>query len=85
MSTLSPRCLSSSSFDPALHLHSEGEGKSETKLSACDYSDDFEALNLQAAEAVAQKTKNGIVIQHRAWRLPDVFRSDDDYQLGQCS
>jgi chromosome transmission fidelity protein 18 len=83
MSISSP--LLSSPFDPALHLHSEGGVECENQISACDYSDDLEALNIQAAEAIVQKTKNRIVIQHRAWRLPDVFRSDDDYYLGQCS
>lgn len=83
MSILSPRLLSSP-FDPALHLHSEGGVEFEANISACDYSDDLEALNLQAAEAIVQKTKNGVVVQHRAWTLSDVFRSDDDHLIGQC-
>ncbi|PYH92213.1 hypothetical protein BO71DRAFT_451557 [Aspergillus ellipticus CBS 707.79] len=57
------------SFDPALHLHSEGdppEPPSDT------FSDDFEALNFQREE------RKRLVIQHRAWNLSDVFRSDED-------
>ncbi len=84
MSTILPSVLSSP-FDPAVHLHSGGRRDSKTKLSTGGYSDDLEALDLQAAEAVTQKTKRGVVIQHRAWRLPEVFRSDGDYQLGLWS
>ncbi|RHZ65952.1 putative sister chromatid cohesion factor (Chl12) [Aspergillus thermomutatus] len=57
------------SFDPAIHLHSEEQNPpSET------FSDDLEALNLQRQEKIRKK----VVIQHRAWNLSDVFRSDED-------
>ncbi|KAL1869245.1 Chromosome transmission fidelity protein 18 [Paecilomyces lecythidis] len=64
-----------SSFDPALHLHSElpdldpsNQCPSET------FDDDIEALHLQRQENL----RKGNIIQHRAWNLSDVFRSDDD-------
>ena len=82
MSIVSPPVLTSP-FDPALHLHSEGAAIQEVELPALRHSDDLEALHLQAAEAVAQKTKSGIVIQHRAWTLPEVFLSDEDHNLGE--
>ena len=81
MSTLSLPVISSP-IDPTLHLHSEDAQDCVSERPECRYSDDVEALNLQAAGAVAQKNKKGIVIQHRAWKLPDVFQSDDDYHLG---
>ncbi|GFF32649.1 chromosome transmission fidelity protein 18 [Aspergillus lentulus] len=57
------------SFDPAIHLHSEEQNPlSET------FSDDLEALNLHRLENI----RNKVVIQHRAWNLSDVFRSDED-------
>lgn len=30
------------------------------------------------AETIAEKNRRGIVIQHRSWKLSDVFRSEDD-------
>ncbi|KAH1600581.1 hypothetical protein KXX44_004605 [Aspergillus fumigatus] len=57
------------SFDPAIQLHSEEQNPlSET------FSDDLEALNLLRLENI----RNKVVIQHRAWNLSDVFRSDED-------
>lgn len=68
-----------SSFDPALHLHSEtpdidllNDCPSET------FDDDIEALHLQRQENL----RKGIIIQHRVWNLSDVFRSDEDLRLG---
>ncbi|KAI9372922.1 hypothetical protein BJX61DRAFT_410308 [Aspergillus egyptiacus] len=62
--------LNLSSFDPAIHLHSEQpiDPPSES------FSDEFETLNLLRLE----KTRNKFVIQHRSWNLSDVFRSDED-------
>lgn len=71
----SPNFLSS--FDPALHLHSE---EPATALPPSEsFSDDLEAIHLQRLE----QTRNKVVIQHRAWNLSDVFRSDDDIRPGQ--
>jgi chromosome transmission fidelity protein 18 len=68
----SPSLLSS--FDPALHLHSQDDDIAPHPPS--DSADDLEALNLQRLEHKRD------VIQHRAWDLADVFRSDDDIRPG---
>ncbi|KAL4967637.1 putative sister chromatid cohesion factor (Chl12) [Aspergillus stella-maris] len=60
------------SFDPALLLHSELDIPPD--LPSQSFSDELEALNLVRVE----KTRNRVVIQHRAWNLSDVFRSDED-------
>ncbi|KAK8223287.1 chromosome transmission fidelity protein 18 [Phyllosticta capitalensis] len=70
------------SFDPALHLHSEDPAAVEhLALPTSSHSDEIEALALQTQENIAAKTKQGIVIQHRAWQLPEVFRSEEDHLL----
>ncbi|KAJ5518753.1 ATPase AAA-type core [Penicillium expansum] len=61
-----------SSFDPALHLHSEGPDNINPPSES--FSDDLEAIHLHRRE----QTRNRVVIQHRAWDLSDVFRSEDD-------
>ncbi|KAJ0414620.1 hypothetical protein BJY00DRAFT_294690 [Aspergillus carlsbadensis] len=58
------------SFDPALHLHSEDL----IEPSSQNFDDEFEALH----QVRLNKTRNKVVIQHRAWNLSDVFRSDED-------
>ena len=67
-----------SSFDPAVHLHSEGEAAVE----AYGASDDIEALNLHAQDITTEKNQKGIVIQHRAWKLNETFRSEDSDIVG---
>ncbi|KAJ5665409.1 Chromosome transmission fidelity protein 18 [Penicillium maclennaniae] len=67
----SPNILSS--FDPALHLHSE-DLDNAPNLPSESFSDDLDAIHFQRRE----QTRNKVVIQHRAWNLSDVFRSDDD-------
>ena len=67
------------SYDSALDLHSEPDLVS---LPSSGYSDDLEALNCTREEALASKNKLGVVIQHRAWNISDVFRSEEDHQLG---
>ncbi|KAL4905187.1 hypothetical protein BDW74DRAFT_185257 [Aspergillus multicolor] len=64
--------LNLSSFDPAILLHSE-----DPDLPSQSFSDEFEALNAVREE----KTRNKVVIQHRAWNLSDIFRSDEDVRL----
>lgn len=73
----SPSLLSS--FDPVIELHSD---PSLTHGSSYDESDDLEGLQLQQEEVNASKTEEGVVIQHRAWKVPEVFRSDEDYPIG---
>lgn len=63
-----------SSFDPAIHLHSEPQ---EVACPRTEYSDDAEALNLVQEEHRLDKVEKGLVIQHRAWNLRDVFHSED--------
>lgn len=78
MAVSSPPSLPSS-FDPAIHLHSEPPDNAlPTNHPSESFSDDLEALHLHRLE----QTRKGIVIQHRAWNLSDVFRSDDDITLG---
>jgi hypothetical protein len=69
------------SFDPAIFLHSEAEFTPDI-LASASFSEDLEALQQCAAEDRAQKNGQGIVIQHRAWRIGDTFRSEEDYQIG---
>jgi chromosome transmission fidelity protein 18 len=46
--------------------------------SSSSYSDELEAISLTHKENVARKTEAGQVIQHRAWKLAEAFRSDPD-------
>ncbi|KAF2102130.1 hypothetical protein NA57DRAFT_33969 [Rhizodiscina lignyota] len=68
-----------SSFDPAIHLHSEAD---EAFGGA---SDDIEALNVQVQETRAANNEKGIVIQHRIWKINEAFRSEDDYTTASPS
>ncbi|KAL3462325.1 hypothetical protein BJX64DRAFT_259302 [Aspergillus heterothallicus] len=58
------------SFDPAFHLHSEDLREPSSQ----NFDDEFEALY----QVRLEQTRNKVVIQHRAWNLSDVFRSDED-------
>ncbi|PQE31376.1 Chromosome transmission fidelity 18 protein [Rutstroemia sp. NJR-2017a WRK4] len=46
-------------------------------------SDEVEALYLVQEETRAKKNKDGEVIQHRAWKLAEAFRSEADYIHGR--
>lgn len=74
--TTSPPTAPPSSFDPAIHLHSEDFP--DQQLPSESFSDDIEALHLVCEENI----RNKVVIQHRAWNLSDVFRSDEDIRPG---
>ncbi|KAF2665013.1 hypothetical protein BT63DRAFT_428958 [Microthyrium microscopicum] len=65
----------SSSFDPAIHLHSE----STDPIPNTSFSEEIAALDQQTAEDFEQKTKDGVVIQHRAWHSVEAFLSEDDH------
>lgn len=78
MNTSSPPSSVPPSFDPAIHLHSQDPAIGPPSES---FSDELEALHLQRLE----KTRNKVVIQHRAWNLSDVFRSDEDRAPGMES
>lgn len=69
-----------SSFDPAL-LCSEYELLQDAPPSL-SYSDDIDALQQCITEDTARKTKEGVVIQHRAWKLTEAFRSEGELTLG---
>lgn len=68
-----------SSFDPAL-LFSEHDFIQPSAPQS--YSDDIAALQECADETIARKTRDGIVIQHRAWPAADAFRSEGDFSIG---
>jgi hypothetical protein len=73
--------------DPALLDHWE-EADPTTKIAvpvSSTFSDDLEAIHLVQEETTTQNNKEGKVIQHRAWSLAEVFRSDLDYPLGAKS
>jgi chromosome transmission fidelity protein 18 len=75
----SPQCPSS--FDPAIHLHSEGPGDA---FPPPNYSDDIHAHDTLLAECAARKNTAGVVIQHRAWRtFEEAFRSEEDHIVGK--
>ena len=65
------------SFDPAIHLHSEGNNASTNPDSA-----DLLELNNYLDEVKEQKTRDGVVIQHRAWKAQQAFLSEEDYPIG---
>jgi chromosome transmission fidelity protein 18 len=68
--TSSPQC------PPSFDLHSEVNG-------ADTYSDDIQALDILLAESTARKNREGVVIQHRAWRtFEEAFRSEEDHNTG---
>ncbi|KAH0536721.1 hypothetical protein FGG08_006429 [Glutinoglossum americanum] len=71
--------------DPAIFFHSEaGDTADSNHIEILppytNNSDDLEALHAQQDEATAEKSKRGQVIQHRAWKVADAFRSDGGYQ-----
>jgi chromosome transmission fidelity protein 18 len=67
------------SFDPALYLHSEADLADGP--SSLSHSDELEALQQCTAADKAEKSKRGIVIQHRAWITEEVFRSEEDHPI----
>ncbi|KAI4910089.1 hypothetical protein J4E90_007520 [Alternaria incomplexa] len=74
MSSYSPGIPSS--FDPAL-LHSEFEFLDNAPAPS-SHSDELDALHDCIAEDTAKKNSAGIVIQHRAWNVADIFRSEGE-------
>ena len=85
MDITSPSSITSP-FDPAIHLHSEvNDPEGPVALPSCSNSDDLDALHIQHQEIVALKNKLGVVIQHRAWKVADAFRSEEDRFYGLSS
>ncbi|KAF2193185.1 hypothetical protein K469DRAFT_619803 [Zopfia rhizophila CBS 207.26] len=68
-----------SSFDPAVFLHSELDPPDAP--ASLSHSDEIEALQQCIVEETAEKNRQGIVIQHRAWNTAEVFHSDEDYSI----
>lgn len=68
------------SFDPAL-LCSEYD-LLENAPNSFSHSDDLEALQTCIAEDRAKKNKEGVVIQHRAWKLAEIFKSEGEHCFG---
>jgi chromosome transmission fidelity protein 18 len=73
-----------SSFDPAL-LYSDFDHLQPNAPPSTSFSDDFDALQQCITEEKAKKTHEGVVIQHRAWKLTEAFRSEGDALLGIAS
>ncbi|PVI01882.1 hypothetical protein DM02DRAFT_613323 [Periconia macrospinosa] len=70
-----------SSFDPAL-LQSETDFLlNDAADPSVSHSDELEAIAQCIAEDKADKTRRGIVIQHRAWNTQDVFRSEEFHPI----
>src|ERR1035441_5220147 len=67
--------------DPALYDDWE-EHTNPLILPSSTFSDAVEAIHLVQQETIARKNKEGEVIQHRAWGLGDVFRSEADHLDG---
>lgn len=65
-----------SSFDPAL-LYSDFDHAQDVPPSL-SFTDEIDALQQCIVDDKAKKTKQGIVIQHRAWKIADVFRSEGE-------
>jgi chromosome transmission fidelity protein 18 len=61
--------------DPALH---DWEQEFDSVVLPSTNPDDFEALHLVQQETIARKNKAGEVIQHRAWQVGEIFRSEAD-------
>jgi chromosome transmission fidelity protein 18 len=51
-------------------------------LSSSTFSDELEAIHLTHQESIEEKNRNGQVIQHRAWKTVEAFRSDQDRLQG---
>jgi len=69
--------------DPALCDDWELEDQNTVILPSSTHSDEFEALHGLHNETIAKKTEEGQVIQHRAWKVGEVFHSDIDHLQGK--
>lgn len=69
-----------SSFDPAL-LFSEYD-RPLNLPAPISHSDDIDALQACIEEDKTKKNQQGVVIQHRAWNLADIFRSEGELGFG---
>ncbi|KIW08594.1 uncharacterized protein PV09_00555 [Verruconis gallopava] len=67
-----------SSFDPAVYLHSQ---LSDDAYATAALSADLLELNRHIEDVRQQKTRERVVVHHRAWNVADVFRSEEDYPI----
>lgn len=68
--------------DPALYDNWELEFADPIILPSATNSDEIEALYQVQEESITRKNKEGIVIQHRAWKIGEVFKSDLEHPEG---
>ncbi|KAF2456154.1 hypothetical protein BDY21DRAFT_380230 [Lineolata rhizophorae] len=74
---------SPSTFDPAVHLYSELsvpgslDALQGSAFPVSSHSDELKAIVQHRRDETAAKTRAGVVVQHRAWDVRDVFRSDN--------
>lgn len=59
--------------DPNIHLPSENPIQTDQS-----FGDDIAALHEQLREIADEKNRQRVVIQHRSWKLRDVFQSSED-------
>ncbi|KAK4982822.1 Chromosome transmission fidelity protein 18 [Elasticomyces elasticus] len=71
---MSPSSLvrDTSSFDPAIHLHSD-RPSSHASPPVVSFSDEAQLLQEQELEVAAEKTKQGTVVRYRSWKVSDLF------------
>jgi chromosome transmission fidelity protein 18 len=72
------------SFDPAIYLHSELDLIADAPASS-SHSDELEALQEYTEAQKAKNKQLGVVIQHRAWRTVEAFRSEEGNPIGTYS
>jgi chromosome transmission fidelity protein 18 len=82
-SILSP--LLPSTSDPALYDDWHQSDPDPAVLPSSTYSDELEAIHLIHQESIDRKNKDGQVIQHRAWKAGEAFRSDPDHLQGSIA
>jgi chromosome transmission fidelity protein 18 len=84
MSSYSPGIPSS--FDPAfLYSELELQQLQQKVPPSASFSDDIEALQQCITEDTVKKNSKGVVIQHRAWNITEIFRSEGEAALGTAT
>jgi chromosome transmission fidelity protein 18 len=73
-----------SSFDPAIFYPQFDHPQYDAPPSN-SFSDDLDALQQCITEDRTKKNRERIVIQHRAWKITEVFRSEGDALTGTAN
>jgi chromosome transmission fidelity protein 18 len=68
--------------DPPLYDDWIQLDQNTTILPSISHSDELEALQLIHEESILKKNQEGQVIQYRAWKTGEAFRSDLDHPQG---